>query len=492
MRAFATTCAALLFGCSHAVEVHGGNLIELDAAPGTVEITASHGQTTLTIEAPSIPWQGRMLAPVPLLPVASGESWSLSYRPHAGHPRSATLVPNPQSGTPGSGTLQFIAALGSLDTRLTAPTATEPLAVYNRNIRDLKSTITFMQSTVQQAQTVPAPVGARGGITVNFDPGGASFLDGAIAAAHEPIVALYSPGFQAKPTVTAAFSLLLSASSVLSMPAAADFAAADTTVTALGADFIAQIATAQAMTAVLSADRANDPESAAIANLLGYGAVRAQTVTASRIVEASASGATRSGAHQAERVSAAACDPAGCVRGSDCAACSALFSGCFASGSACCGSGFWTIACDPGDSCAVCNGIYTCLKPGASCGGFGTGTVAGDSFFERDAGYPDGGPTGPERCGLVTISGGDNPDSRVIELGKDAGSFLFEWNTYGVADDIVVSYENKVLFDTGCVGGSGAPAIPFKGLSTQATVSVVPDCRAGSSGSQWEYRVSCP
>jgi hypothetical protein len=492
MRAFSMTCAALLFGCSHAVEVHGGNLIELDAAPGTVAISAVHGQTTLTLQAPAVPWQGRMLAPVPLLPVASGESWALTYRPHAGHPRSATLVANPQTGAPGSLALQFIQALGSLDARLTAPTATEALAVYNRNIRDLKSTITFVQATVAQAQTAPAPVGARGGITVNFDPGGASYLDGAIAAAQEPAVALYSPGFQAKPNVTAALSLMLAASSVLAMPAAADFAAADTTVTALGADFIAQIVAAQAMTAVLSADRAGDPESTAVANLLGYGPVRAQTVTASRIVEASASGATRSGAHQADRVSSLSCDPAGCVRGSDCAACSALFSGCFASGSACCGSGFWTIACNPGDACAVCNGIYTCLPPGASCGGFGTGTVAGDAFFERDAGYPDGGPIGPERCGLAGLAGGDTPDSRIIELGKDAGAFLLEWNTYGVADDIVVSYESKVIFDSGCVASAGTPTIPFRGLSSQVTVSVTPDCRGGTSGSQWEYRVGCP
>ena len=225
--------------------------------------------------------------------------------------------------------------------------------------------------------------------------------------------------------------------------------------------------------------------------------MRVQTLTANHVVEANASGAVRFGAHQSGRLSQLQCDPAACALGTACLDCNAIWNGCFAAGGSCCGAGFWSIACDKGDACAVCNGIWTCLPPGGSCPAeFGTGTVAGDGFFSPDGGTPGGdagaGPAGPTGCGIVNVPGGDAADQRVFEMGRDAGAFVFEWNTYGIADQIAVSYEDKVIFDTGCVGGAGSPTIPYKGASTQITVSVTPDCKAGASGSQWEYAVSCP
>ncbi len=56
------------------------------------------------------------------------------------------------------------------------------------------------------------------------------------------------------------------------------------------------------------------------------------------------------------------------------------------------------------------------------------------------------------QCSATQNAGGDVPDTRTIELGKPAGSFVFHYDTYGIKDRIIVRYQNNVLFDTGCVG----------------------------------------
>ncbi|MGZ6142700.1 MAG: hypothetical protein ACXWLM_05145 [Myxococcales bacterium] len=502
MRAWIVLCAAAA-ACSHPVSVHGGNLIELDAAAGTVEITAVGSltgvspQPTLTLTVPVVPWQGRTVAAVPLLPVSGGDSWALSYKPQFGRARSATLVANPVAGVAGSAAIDFIDAIAKTDQSLAAPQDPEQLALFNRDVNDLHSTAGYLKNALQQAQTVPSPVGAWKSVTVNLDGSGLSFLDGAVKGAQEPVVALFSPALAATGQSTAAFALLLDAAAVLAMPNAADFAAPYTNVTAMGADFLAEILGEQLMSVLLAADRTHDPESAALAGVLAQGDVRVQTFTANHVVESNATGAIRFGAHQSGRLPTLQCDPAQCALGTACLNCNAVWNGCFAGGGSCCGAGFWSIACDRGDGCAVCNGIWTCLPPGASCPAtIGTGTVAGDGLFAPDGGTPggdaDAGPGGPTRCGVVNVPGGDAADQRIFEMGKDAGAFVFEWNTYGIADKIAVSYEDKVIFDSGCVGGSGSPTLPFHGASTQVTVSVTPDCKAATSGSQWEYTVSCP
>ena len=501
MRAWIPLCGAVL-ACSHPVTVHGGNLIELDAAAGTVQITAtgnlaSAGQPVLVLTAPVMPFEGRAVAPVPLLPVGPGDSWTLVYEPQFGRTRTATLVANPVTGTPGAAALAFVDTISALDTSETPPADPEALAVYTRDVSDLHSTANYVKLALQQAQTVPSPVGSWKGITLNLDGSGLAFLDGAVTSAQEPVVPLYSPAFDAAGQPTAAFPLLLAASAVLTTPPAADFAASYTAVTAMAGDFLAEILGQQVNVLLLGADRAQSRDAALLAPLLALGEVRVQTFTANHVVEDNATGAIRFGAHLASRLAPLQCDPAQCPLGSACLNCNGVWNGCFGSGASCCGSGFWSIACDNGESCAVCNGIWTCLPAGGGCPtAFGTQTIAGEAFFSADGGTPggdaDAGPQGPARCGVVSVQGGDGPDLRIFDLGKDAGAFVFDWNTYGVADQIKVSYEDKVVFDSTCVAGSASQTVPFKGQSTQVTVSVTPDCKSGTSGSQWEYGVSCP
>lgn len=94
-------------------------------------------------------------------------------------------------------------------------------------------------------------------------------------------------------------------------------------------------------------------------------------------------------------------------------------------------------------------------------------------------------------CGTTQVAGGDAPVTRTVQLGKKAGTFNFSYNTYSVQDRMVVTYQGRTLFDTGCVGASDSVNLAYSGTSTSVTVSVSPNC-AGGSGTQWTFTVGCP
>lgn len=97
------------------------------------------------------------------------------------------------------------------------------------------------------------------------------------------------------------------------------------------------------------------------------------------------------------------------------------------------------------------------------------------------------------QCSTTQNQGGDTPDTRTIELGKIAGSFDFKYDTYTVKDRMIVKYQGTTLFDSGCVGTNGltTKTLNYSGASSQISVQVIPNC-AGTTGTGWEYQVSCP
>lgn len=103
-------------------------------------------------------------------------------------------------------------------------------------------------------------------------------------------------------------------------------------------------------------------------------------------------------------------------------------------------------------------------------------------------------PPAPEpRCGVVQVSGGDLPDTRVIEMGRNFGAFQFTYVTYRIKDRLYVRYEGATIFDSGCVGTGGyvSAHIGYGGTATAITVEVQPNCE-GEPGTLWAYEVGCP
>jgi hypothetical protein len=76
-------------------------------------------------------------------------------------------------------------------------------------------------------------------------------------------------------------------------------------------------------------------------------------------------------------------------------------------------------------------------------------------------------------------------------MGKSMGMFQFVWNTFTQPDRIVVTYEGKTLFDSGCVGASGSMNLNYSGSSSLIVVQVFPNC-AGGTGTAWQFTVGCP
>lgn len=102
-------------------------------------------------------------------------------------------------------------------------------------------------------------------------------------------------------------------------------------------------------------------------------------------------------------------------------------------------------------------------------------------------------PEASAQCNVqvTNASGGDAAYSTRVQLGKTSGVFRFSYNTYGIQDRMVVRYQGTVLHDTGCVGASSAINLNYSGTATYATVEVYPNC-LGTTGTQWDFVVSCP
>lgn len=134
---------------------------------------------------------------------------------------------------------------------------------------------------------------------------------------------------------------------------------------------------------------------------------------------------------------------------------------------------------------AVLGGLVGATAIGAvAAGGGGGGGGSGGGSASSASG-------GAAACNTQQVAGGDAAESRVIELGRTSGSFVFQYDTFSQQDRMIVTYQGGVLFDTGCVGASGAPTLNYAGSSTQVRVTVQPNC-AGGTGTAWNFTVNCP
>jgi len=97
------------------------------------------------------------------------------------------------------------------------------------------------------------------------------------------------------------------------------------------------------------------------------------------------------------------------------------------------------------------------------------------------------------RCNDIVQSGSDNPETFTIDLGKKSGTFQFDYETYSVKDRMIITYEGKTLYDSGCINTDGIKTeyISYSGNSTAITVAVQPNCE-GAVSTKWDFVVYCP
>lgn len=95
------------------------------------------------------------------------------------------------------------------------------------------------------------------------------------------------------------------------------------------------------------------------------------------------------------------------------------------------------------------------------------------------------------RCNDTQKAGGDAPEVHQIDLGVTSGVFKFDYQTFDVKDQIIISQGGRTIFNTGCVGESRSVQVQFSGYTTMIEVRVNPNC-GGSSGTAWNFTVHCP
>jgi len=95
------------------------------------------------------------------------------------------------------------------------------------------------------------------------------------------------------------------------------------------------------------------------------------------------------------------------------------------------------------------------------------------------------------RCNDTQKAGGDAPEVHQIDLGITSGVFRFDYQTYSVKDQIIISQGGRTIFNSGCVGESKSVQVQFSGYTSVIEVRVNPNC-AGSTGTQWNFTVHCP
>jgi hypothetical protein len=119
----------------------------------------------------------------------------------------------------------------------------------------------------------------------------------------------------------------------------------------------------------------------------------------------------------------------------------------------------------------------------------GTVTIAGQTLtINQGAGVI----TTP--CGQPTPASGSVNFTQNYNVGRNNGTFTFSYETYQNADRMIVSYENRTLFDTGCVSTDTrvfTRDITFSGTNTFVTVTVQSNCSTFSSGNAWTFTVGC-
>ena len=94
-------------------------------------------------------------------------------------------------------------------------------------------------------------------------------------------------------------------------------------------------------------------------------------------------------------------------------------------------------------------------------------------------------------CNDTQKAGGDAPEVHQIDLGMTSGVFSFDYQTFDVKDQIIISQGGRTIFNSGCVGEGRTVQVQFSGYTSMIEVRVNPNC-SGSSGTAWNFTVHCP
>jgi hypothetical protein len=123
------------------------------------------------------------------------------------------------------------------------------------------------------------------------------------------------------------------------------------------------------------------------------------------------------------------------------------------------------------------------------------------------------GPSAPPKppveiaCDQQTKAGGNQPEQFWVNIGSTPGTVVLNYDMYSVPDRMIVTYENRQVIDTGCIGSrnsgradpstgqhagpaKGSKSFQHTGRTNKAHVMVKPSCAGGST--KWTFNMKCP
>ena len=98
------------------------------------------------------------------------------------------------------------------------------------------------------------------------------------------------------------------------------------------------------------------------------------------------------------------------------------------------------------------------------------------------------------KCDGQQVAGYDTPVTRRYNMGTNAATFLFTYQTYVIKDRIKVWNSGSLIYDTGCVGANATANVTYSSTSQSIRVDVEPNCDcayARGCGTAWYFIVGC-
>jgi Tfp pilus assembly protein PilF len=156
---------------------------------------------------------------------------------------------------------------------------------------------------------------------------------------------------------------------------------------------------------------------------------------------------------------------------------------------------------------------------GKTAGGVGVlpavGLIAGGAAvvgIAANAGDSDGGspvsesstPVGGSgtpvgQCNDIEEGRWDEPFEKDIEMNQSSGSFIFEYETRIIPDEIIITQDGEEICGTDDCEATGEPfnvprqkTCSLNGRGTRVHVRVIPNCDGSPESTYWYFRVNCP
>lgn len=96
------------------------------------------------------------------------------------------------------------------------------------------------------------------------------------------------------------------------------------------------------------------------------------------------------------------------------------------------------------------------------------------------------------QCKDIAKAGGNKPEIFDVNIGNSR-EIVLNFETYSAKDVIIAEYEEKEVFNSGCIGTSGWKKVYVNtnGFTTKATIKVWPNCKGKQPSTRWKFYVDC-